>query len=81
MLAVEPDVLAAVGPDLPEAGPERRQGDVLRGRRDVGLVRGGIGVLGDGQEVEDPAAAVVDAHDVQVDPGTARREQAAGVVL
>ena len=38
-------------------------------------------MLGDGQEVEDPAAAVVDADDLERHAGAARRQQAAGVVL
>ena len=38
-------------------------------------------MLGDGQEVEDPAAAVVDAEDLERHAGAARGEQAARVVL
>ena len=46
----------------------------------MSFVGGGIGVLGDGQEVEDPAAAVVDADDLERHARAARGEQAAGVV-
>ena len=38
-------------------------------------------MLGHGQEVEDPAAAVVQAHDLQVHAAAACREQASRVVL
>jgi hypothetical protein len=47
----------------------------------VSFVRGGIGMLGDGQEVEDPAAAVVDADDLEVNAGTAGGQEPAHVVL
>ena len=39
-----------------------------------------LGVLGHGQEVEDPAAVVVQAHDGELHARPARGEQAAGVV-
>jgi hypothetical protein len=56
-----------------------RQVDV-GGCCDVLLVGDRVRGARHGQEVEDPAAAVVGAHDRQVDRGTAGGQQAAQVV-
>ena len=64
-----------------EAGQRGHLREVDAARRgDVLLVRSRRAVLGHRQEVEDPAAAVVHAHDRELGAGAARGEQAAEVV-
>jgi hypothetical protein len=76
---VEPDVLAPVGADLDDLGRDRRQVHAGR-RRYVFLVERRLGLARDREEVEDRAAAVVQAHHVEAGAGPARGEEAAEIV-